>query len=167
MKKTFFLAIIIGLVITMPLKSKAQVFTGGDMNVTFIGGLNIDIAPIVGYKYKNFSAGLSPVVMYTATGPLNGELSYGGRIFAEYDVYKGLFFHAEFQALNTGYLNTALQRLRNWAIGAPIGAGYERELAPHVWLKTMVLYDALLDINLNQSSPQANPSVRAGITYVF
>ena len=155
------------LVSFMGTKASAQFFTGGDLNVTFINGVNIDIAPIFGYKYQNFSAGISPVVMYTATGDLYGEVSYGGRVFFEYDVFKGAFIHAEFMALNTGYLNTALQRLRNWAMGAPIGAGYQYEISKNVWFKGMVLYDALLDIDLNQSSPQANPSVRGGITYVF
>jgi hypothetical protein len=149
--------------------TSAQIFTGGDLSATFINGVKVDIAPIIGYKYKNFSVGLSPVILYTASSPdgTGGEFSYGGRVFAEYDVYKGLFFHAEFKAMNTGYLNDLNDIVRGCVMGAPVGAGYEYEITKGVWFKGMVLYDALLHINLNQNLPNANPTVRGGITYVF
>jgi hypothetical protein len=150
----------------------AQIFTGGDLSATFINGVNVDIAPIVGYKYKSFSAGLSPVVLYTASSPdgIAGEFSYGGRVFAEYDVWNGILVHAEFEAMNVAYLKTENGisfKQRGWIMGAPIGVGYEYEIASHVWFKGMVLYDVLLDIDINQSSPKANPTLRGGITYVF
>ncbi len=149
-------------------KASAQVFTGGEFNLQFVGGIAVDIAPIVGYRVQNFSIGLSPVIMYTATGNTSGDVSYGGRLFAEYSFYKGIFGHAEFQAMNTGYINwTTGLKQRNWVMGAPIGIGYEKEIANGVWFKTMVLYDVLLDVDLNQSSAFANPSVRGGITYQF
>jgi hypothetical protein len=150
-------------------KASAQVFTGGDLSATFINGVKIDIAPIIGYKYKSFSAGLSPVILYTAasTQGFSGDFSYGGRIFAEYDVWKGILVHAEFNAMNTGYVDNTGIKQYGWVIGAPIGVGYEYEIASHVWFKGMVLYDALLHINLDQNLPNANPTVRGGITYVF
>jgi hypothetical protein len=149
-------------------KASAQFFTGGDMNVTFLGGVNVDIAPIVGYKIKSLSVGVSPILMYTAAGNTSGNYSYGGRLFLEYTIIKGLFAHVEAQALNTGYMDwTTMKIRRNWVIGAPMGIGYETELAPHVSLKTTLLFDPLLEINLNQSSPLSNPSVRAGITYTL
>jgi hypothetical protein len=149
-------------------KSQAQVFTGGEFNVQFIGGIIVDIAPIVGYRVQNFSAGLSPVIMYTASGNTAGDVSYGARLFAEYSIYKGIFGHAEFQAMNTGYIDwTSGLKQRNWVMGAPVGVGYEREITNGVWFKTMVLYDVLIPLNLSQSSAFANPSVRGGITYQF
>ena len=158
--------IIIGFAITS--RASAQLIIGGETSATFIGGVNIDLAPIIGYKFYKFSAGLSPVVNYTATtGSLNGNISYGGRVFGEYDVWKGILVHAEFDMLNSGYISTSGIVLRNWTMGAPIGVGYEYEITKGVWFKGMVLYDALLDIDLNQSSPKANPTVRGGITYVF
>ena len=176
--KTLFKKVNLSIVITLLFislsghRASAQFFTGGDFNVTFIGGVNIDIAPIVGFKYKNFSAGLSPVILYTATSPtggLSGQFSYGGRIFFEYDIWKGVFAHAEFQMTNAGYIHNSLGELikGKWLMGAPIGVGYEHEISKNLWLKAMVLYDAMLDINIDQNSPQANPSVRGGITYVF
>ncbi|HNW71265.1 MAG TPA: hypothetical protein PKI01_12730, partial [Bacteroidales bacterium] len=61
-------------------RASAQFFTGGDINISALGGVNIDVAPIVGYKYKNFSVGLSPIVLYTATSTvgMSGQFSYGG-----------------------------------------------------------------------------------------
>jgi hypothetical protein len=150
-----------------PVALRAQVFIGGDFSVTFINGINVDLAPVVGYKYHGFSAGLSPFGMYSATGELSGEFSYGARLFAEYDVWKGLLVHLEGEVMNTGYVNQNGIKLRNWTYGIPLGVGYEYEISKGLWFKTMVLYDVLLDLNIDQNSPRANPMVRAGISYTF
>ncbi len=164
------LVLILAAMLSSGTKSYGQFFTGGEFSVTFLGGFNADIAPIIGYKVKNFSAGLSPVLLYTASGNTAGNFSYGGRIFAEYSIYKGLFAHAEFGIMNMGYVDWNQPGgvlARNWVMSAPIGVGYEKEITNNVWFKTMVLYDPLLDLNLNQSSPLANPSIRGGFTYLF
>jgi hypothetical protein len=150
-------------------KSSAQIFTGGDLSATFINGVVLDLAPVVGYKYKSFSVGLSPVILYTATSTqgFSGDFSYGGRVFAEYDIWKGILVHAEFRALSTGYVDNSGIKQHGWVIGSPIGVGYEYEIASHVWFKGMALYDPFVHINLNQNLPNANPTVRGGITYVF
>ena len=161
-------AVMVCLLITLlQNKIEAQVFTGGDLSVTFTNGVNVDLAPIIGYKVKGFSTGLSPVVMYRATGGLNGEFSYGGRIFAEYSIWKGIFVHAEFEALNTGYLDNFQVKQRNWVLGAPVGVGYEYEINKNVWFKGSVLYDVLIDLNLDQNSSSSNPIVRGGVVYTF
>ena len=151
--------------------ASAQFFTGGDVNISALGGVNIDVAPIVGYKYKNFSVGLSPIILYTATSTvgMSGQFSYGGAIFAEYSIWKGIFGHAEFQATNSGYMHNSLGELikGKWIMGAPIGIGYEHRISGNLWVKTMILYDPFLDINLSTSSPQKNPSIRGGLTYVL
>lgn len=154
-------------------RASAQLFTGGDFNVTFINGINIDLAPIVGYKYKKLNVGIAPVVNYSAysTIGIGGEFAYGGRIFLEYEFWKGIMVHAEFEALNAPYVITNLDgtsfKKRHWIMGIPIGIGYQREIGNGVWFNVMVLYDALLDIDTDQLSPKANPQVRGGITYVF
>lgn len=162
------LALMISMVLIPNKKASAQFFTGGEFSVNFLGNITVDVAPIVGYKIQNFRAGLSPVIMYTATGNTEGDLSYGGRVYGEYLIYQGFFGHAEFEVLNTGHYNwTALQIQHDWVMGAPIGVGYEREITNGVWFKTMVLYDALMEIDLNQTSAKANPTVRGGIVYQF
>jgi len=152
-------------------RTSAQFFTGGDVNVSALGGVNINVAPIVGYKYKNFSAGLSPIIMYTATSTvgMSGQFSYGGAIFAEYSIWKGIFGHVEFQATNSGYLHNSVGDLikGQWIMGAPIGVGYEHKISGNLWVKTMILYDPFLDINIGANSPQKNPSIRGGLTYVL
>jgi hypothetical protein len=145
-------------------------FTGGDFSVTFTNGINVDIAPLIGYKIYNFSVGFSPFIKYGATAGNDipaGEISFGGRIFAEYDVFKGFLVHVEGEVLNSAYLNTNGVKLHHWTIGVPIGVGYERELTTGVWLKTMVLWDPLQNINFALNSPNSNPQVRGGITYTF
>lgn len=146
----------------------AQIFTGGDLSVTFTNGINVNLAPIIGYKVKGFSAGLSPVIMYTATGNTSGDISFGGRIFAEYDIWKGIFVHVEGEALNTGYIdNITSVKLRNWTYAAPVGVGYEYEITKNVWFKGSVLYDFLKNLNLDQNSSTSNPIVRGGVVYTF
>lgn len=150
-------------------RASAQIFTGGDLSATFINGIKVDIAPTIGYKYKSFSVGLSPVVLYTAasTQGFAGDFSYGARLYVEYTVFKGVFVHVEGKAMNTGYLDNSGIKQHGWVIGAPIGVGYEYELAKNVWFKGMALYDPFVHINLNQNLPNPNPTVRGGITYVF
>jgi hypothetical protein len=150
-------------------RSLGQLFTGGNLSATFINGVKIDLAPVVGYKIKNFSVGLSPVVQYTAasTQGFAGDFSFGASLFAEYDIYKGIFIHAEGKAMYTGYQDNFQIKHHGWVIGAPIGVGYEYEIASHVWFKGMALYDPFVHINLNQNLPNSNPTVSGGITYVF
>jgi len=152
-------------------RTSAQFFTGGDINISALGGVNLNVAPIVGYKYKNFSIGLSPIVMYTATSTVGmaGQFSYGGSVFAEYSIWKGIFGHVEFQATNSGYMHNSLGELikGKWIMGAPIGVGYEHKISGNLWVKTMILYDPFLDIDIGANSPQKNPSIRGGLTYVL
>jgi hypothetical protein len=150
--------------------ASAQFYTGGNMSFNVVGGFSLDLAPIAGYQYEKFKAGVSPVIMYTATGNTAGSFSYGGRVFAEYTISKGIFAHAEFGALNAGHIDWPTNGAagifkRSWVLSAPVGVGYEYEITKGVWVQAMVLYDALLDINLIQGSPLANPSVRGGINY--
>jgi hypothetical protein len=147
-------------------KSSAQLITGGDLSVNFVNGINIDLAPIIGYKIQKFSAGFSPFIRYGTIGSSPSEISFGARIFGEYDIINGFIVHAEAQVLNSASWSNGL-RLQPWSIGIPIGAGYERELYKGVWLKTMVLWDPLQNINFTLNSPNSNPQVRGGITYVF
>lgn len=156
------------LLYSLPFQTSSQVITGGDFGITFTNGICVDVAPMVGYKYKMFSTGIAPIVMFNATGNTSGEFSYGGRIFVEFDVWKGILAHAEFEALNTASINTTTGfKQREWVMGAPIGVGYQVEITSGLYFKTLVLYDVLLDINLDQSSPKSNPSVRGGLTYAF
>jgi hypothetical protein len=167
-KKIKISLIVVVFIVISQIKVDAQIFTGGDLSVTFTNGVNVNLAPIIGYKIKGFSTGLSPVVMYTATGATSGDFSYGGRIFAEYDIWKGIFVHAEFEAINTGYLESITNiKLRNWVLGAPVGVGYEYEITKNVWFKGSVLYDVMIDLNLNQNSSNSNPIVRGGVVYTF
>ncbi len=163
------LVFIVVILSAMSQKSSAQLFTGGNLSATFISGVKIDLAPVVGYKIKNFSVGLSPVAQYTAasTQGFAGDFSFGASLFAEYDIWKGIFIHAEGRAMYTGYLNDMGIKKLGWVIGAPIGVGYEYEIASHVWFKGMALYDPFVHINLNQNLPNPNPTVSGGITYVF
>lgn len=164
--KLLFAAAII--VASMCSSTNAQVFTGGDMNVSFLNGVTINIAPTVEYKYKNFSAGFSPILQYMAvsTTDLKGDFALGAKIYAEYDIWKGILAHLEFKAMYTGYLSDTIVK-KGFVVGMPIGVGYQRELTSGLWIKAMALYDPFIQFKFIPTSPLSNPSVSIGFNYVF
>jgi opacity protein-like surface antigen len=148
----------------LTITTKAQVFTGGNVSVSYENGLYADIAPVIGYQLDKARAGVSPILSYKVSGSLS-NFSYGGRIFGQYNVYQGAFAHAEFQALNAG-ISTLLtdgtrSKDRKWAFSLPVGAGYEYKISDKAKLQVSVLYDLLQDKN----TPAGKPVVRGGIIY--
>ncbi|MBN1183032.1 MAG: hypothetical protein JXB49_12135 [Bacteroidales bacterium] len=138
--------------------SNGQFYTGGNVSVNYDNGIYVDAAPIFGYRWDAFSAGVSPFASYSETNNLKGTYSFGNRVFCEYTIFKGIFLHGEFEILNYPYGGD-----RDWAIGLPVGAGYKYEIAKNTTAYGMILYDVLLDKN----SPKENPVIRVGVDYNF
>ncbi len=141
----------------------AQVYTGGNMSINYNNGIYADVSPIVGYRIEKFKVGVSPFFSYSEAKSLKGVYSFGGRVFSEYDIIKGIFAHGEFGIINNPDNQTAESDDRVWSFSLPVGVGYEQIISKKVRVHAMVLYDFLLDKN----STQDNPSFRAGATYDF
>lgn len=145
--------------------SYSQVFTGGNVSISYENGIYADIAPIIGYGLEDFRAGVSPIVSYRKSTVNNTSFSYGARIFGQYSVIENAFVHAEFQAMNSGIYTTQADGTRTkqtiWAIALPVGAGYEYKISEKAYAQVSVLYDLLQDKN----SPNRMPVIRAGIRY--
>ncbi len=156
----------IAMILLPGLHAEAQVFTGGGLGggVTE-NGFYADLSPVVGYKYKIMRAGVSPFLSLIERGPDDYILMYGGRIFIQADIYKGIFAHGEFEAINhevTRYnsLGDAVQK-RKWDLALPLGVGYSYPLGENTVAYGMILWNVIK----NDEYPQKNPIFRAGIRY--
>lgn len=145
--------------------SYGQLSTGGTMNFSFDNGSCIDFAPEIGYRIDKLRVGFAPFVLYKEITDVD-NVTFGARIFAEYDIIKDVYVHVESQvtrvqsitALATGDIKST-----KWVISFPIGAGYRYKIADKTYAWGSILYDFFLDEN----SPQKNPLVRGGVTYEF
>lgn len=137
-------------------RSNAQIFTGGNVSANYSNGVYIDVAPIIGYQIQSFKVGLSPIGSYSTVGGASATYSYGGRIFAEYTVWQGIFVHGEF-----GGQNVPVGSGRSLIFSAPIGVGYEYPVMKGVLLQGSVLWDFMQQKN----NPSENPIIRGGIIY--
>jgi len=146
---------------------QAQLYTGGNAGIDYANGLYIDLAPLVGYRYKIFDTGVSPFVSYMKKNNIEESVVYGGRYYVQLHILRDLLVHAEIEGINNKmqyYLpDGALATKREWRLALPIGAGYSRRIAGNIGVHTLILYDLLLP----KDSPIENPMIRAGVTYNF
>jgi hypothetical protein len=150
------------------MNAESQVLSGGNVSVTADeNGFYADIAPTLGYQLKIVRAGVNPFISYSDLKTEEAVYSFGGRLYTEITVIKGVFAHGEIEASNTEVqtydLSDNLLKERKWSVGIPLGAGYEYPIGEHMTAYGMVLYDLLE----NEDSPQTNPVIRAGVNYNF
>lgn len=153
-------------IITSCQSVNAQIFTGGNISATYDNGVYIDVAPIIGYRVSELSAGLSPVFSYKKPESSNQTFySTGGRVFSQYHFIENAFLHGEFQAMNNSISETlpdgSRRHFREWIFSLPVGAGYEYKLSDKARVQASVLYDLIQDKN----SPNRQPVIRGGIVY--
>lgn len=139
-------------------RSYSQIFTGGTTSVNWNNGIYVDLAPIIGYQIQSFKVGLSPIGSYSTVNGTSGVYSFGGRVFTEYTVWKGIFLHAEFEGQNVPVGSS-----RSWIFAAPVGVGYEYPIMKGVMLQGSVLWDFMQQKN----NPKENPIIRGGIIYTL
>ena len=157
-KKGVVLFLLLSLFIMTDSKTlEAQIYTGGTMGVNYNNGYIVELAPLLGYKYKIFESGVSPFISYLQS---TGKYAFGGRIFSDVTFYKDIFAHAEFEVANTEKIDDNHIE-RQWVISMPLGAGYRYKLMDGVYAYGMILYNVLH----SSDSPTKNPIVRGGITY--
>lgn len=146
--------------------ANAQIFTGGNVSATYDNGIYIDVAPVIGYRVSELSAGISPVFSYKKPESSNQTFySAGARIFSQYHFIENAFLHGEFQAMNNSISETlpdgSRRHFREWIFSLPVGAGYEYKLSDKARVQASVLYDLIQDKN----SPNRKPIIRGGIVY--
>jgi hypothetical protein len=148
--------------------AESQVLSGGNVSVTADeNGFYADIAPTLGYQIQIVRMGVNPFISYSDLKTEEAVYSFGGRLYAEVTLLKGVFAHGEIEVSNTEVQTydvwDQLLKERKWSVGIPLGAGYEYPIGEHMTAYGMILYDLLE----NEDSPQTNPIIRAGVNYNF
>lgn len=141
-------------------------FTGGGIGLQFGSYTYVGLSPILGYHFTpKFSGGLGITYIYLRDKPNRFETSvYGGKIFAEYDVYKGISPHIEYELLNLEVYDYFLSRRRRINVDSfLVGASYQQAIGENSSVYIMLLYNVLENVY----SPYENPVMRIGFNVGF
>lgn len=137
-----------------------KVFFGGNIGgVSFSSqGTYIDLSPHIGYRFtEKFSAGTGFIYQYISQSGLEAH-NYGGKLFARYLIWRGVFAHTEYQQLNMKYFyvdkNQNIYSKRRWVGSMFLGGGLQQNLGGNSTIYVMGLYDVLYK---SEYSPHSNP----------
>lgn len=136
-------------------------FTGGGLGLQFGSYTYVAVSPILGYRFTDkFSGGIGVTYIYLKDRAYDFSTSvYGGKLFAEYDVFRGLAPHVEYELINQEVFDNKLNTRRRIYIDSfLVGASYTQSIGDHSGLYIMLLYNLLEDVY----SPYENPVLRIG-----
>jgi len=163
---------------------------GSNFNLAIGNPTYLDISPILGYRITpKLQAGVGGTYIfyydqqsyYYLNSPqtynvTNQGYMYGGRIYAEYDLFSGLFrpndkifAHGEVEMLNVSYFYidpTSSTYLvgRTWITDDYVGIGYREPFGRKGYFLVSILYNANFQsfINVNPFGPL---TLRLGVTF--
>lgn len=136
-----------------------KVYVGGNFGLQFGTVTYIDVSPLAGYRITNrFSAGPGITYRYTKIRGYDGSSTYGGRIFARHSLWQQFFAHAEYENLNTEFIDPVGrdQIVRGWVPGFFVGGGIFQPLGEKAAVYIYGLYNLLYN---NFKSPYQSPWV--------
>lgn len=155
---------------------RERLFFGGHFGLMFGTITNIELSPIVGYRFTpRLSLALGPKYQYYKEGIFFNTHIYGGRAFARYMLIKdlnnlvplnlnaGLFFHTEYEGLSLeekyfGSLDYEGRFLLNSVL---VGGGVSQPVGERGALNITVLWN----INGTDNTPYTNPVIRIGFNF--
>jgi hypothetical protein len=154
---------------------KDRIFTGGGVGMSFSQSYDfISLSPIIGYRLsQKLAAGTSIIFRYTNykyVTPKVNTTDYGVSPFLRYQFYGPLFLHAEYEYLNTQYLDASYTRVRKDFTSLMAGGGFFQPMGRHTAFFITVLYNFSYRNPTNQFDyyPYSSPLVlRAGFTAGF
>ncbi len=136
-------------------------FTGGGLGLQFGSYTYIAVSPILGYRFTDkFSGGVGASYIYLEDRAYDFSTSvYGGKMFAEYDVFRGIAPHVEYEWLNLEVFDTRLNSRRRINVDSfLVGASYTQAIGEHSGIYIMLLYNLIESVY----SPYENPVLRIG-----
>ena len=124
----------------------------------------VEVAPLVGYKVTpNFHVGTRITYIFNSYEYYPGKREnlhhYGISLFGRYVIWKGLFAHAEYEALSFDYPDIE----REWINSLFLGGGFMQNVGGSGFMTFAILWNVLDNIN----SPYANPIFRIGFGIGF
>ncbi|MFO8054626.1 MAG: hypothetical protein R6U19_05620 [Bacteroidales bacterium] len=138
---------------------------GGSIGLQFGTITYVDINPKIGYRFtESFTTGMGGIYKYFRDRRYDPSYStnvYGGRIFAQHDVYKPVYAYGELEyLLYEGYVHKGGSRtLENiQSTNLLIGGGFKQWLGKRSYAYIMLLYN----INETIHTPYENPVFRTG-----
>lgn len=141
-------------------------FTGGNLGLQFGTQTVIDVSPVIGYMLtKRLAAGIGFTYKYYRENYYGNILStsiYGGSLFSRLYLFKHVFLHGEYEALNleSDLFSTTIQPDERFWVGSVLaGGGYTQTIGEFSSMYLMILYN----FNETFNSPYTNPVFRVGI----
>ncbi|QNF34853.1 hypothetical protein HUW51_19780 [Adhaeribacter swui] len=125
---------------------------------------NVSLSPFIGYRILNRWA-VGPGVTYEYVGSNGYHLStYGGKIFTQIDLFKGILLHAEHEILSVADLeinpSNQIVEVRRGISSTLAGGGY-RQMSGNFGMDLYILFN----LNTGLYQYRSNPVVRVGFIY--
>ena len=162
MKKQHFFSLL-AVVLFLPLPASAQLYTGGSVGLSFTNSRTyLSASPVIGYRMNDLRFGIGGILSHESRDD-DSWTYYGARLFSQYDLFQGVFLHAEIEALNVQYSTSSGSKTRDWVMAVPVGGGYSQRIGDGIYASAMILFDLIQESN----SPYDNPIIRGGLRYHF
>ncbi|MBP6978883.1 MAG: hypothetical protein KBB71_11290 [Lentimicrobiaceae bacterium] len=141
---------------------KDRIFLGGNFGVQFGEITLVDVSPLAGYRITTrLSAAVGLIYQYYQEDYYQYRYSthiFGGRIWLRYNVFRGLFAHAEYELLNYDPYDSFLEDDRISVSSYLLGGGYTQWLGGNSFISLSVLWD----LNESAYSLYRNPVFQVG-----
>ena len=149
------------------------VYFGGQVGLSFGDYFMVSIAPLVGYDInKRLTVGGKLRYEYVHDGRYKEDIiahNYGGSVFSNLFLIKGLYAHAEYAYMSYQYQteinNTDYKTEREWVPFCLLGGGYLIDITSSVSFFVEVLWDVIQDDNspYSEDVPFFSTGVTVGI----
>jgi hypothetical protein len=146
---------------------KERLYFGGNLGLQVGTVTRIDVSPLAGVMITpKFSSGVGATYQYYDDNRFQGSTgsSYGGRVFARYNVLPNIFAYSELESINWNAYNYSNDRFqRTWTDAFFLGAGYFAPFGPRGGANFTFLYNLMHD---NRNSFYSEPYViRVGFVF--
>ncbi len=143
-----------------------KVFFGGNLGLQLGTIINIEVAPLVGYKLlPKIHFGLGATYTYFRDSRIDfSTYRYGGRAFVRVFPIPIVFGHGELEMINTEKFNELTGIYtgeRIWVESMLVGAGFRQQIGQRSAVNFMLLWN----LNETKDSPYSNPIIRVGFNF--
>lgn len=145
-----------------------RMFWGGSFGLQFGTFTNVSLLPVLGYRAtETFWLGAGAVYHYRRFRGVSMH-NYGGRMFAQQQVFTNFLIHGEYEMLSVEFpefnQNTGLYDYNRRFVGLPMaGLGYRQRIGERGAADILLLYN----FNDSFANPYSNPIIRAGFSFPF
>lgn len=149
---------------------KDRLYFGGYIGLQFGTYTSIDISPLIGYRVTpEFNVGIGVLYNYTSfdyggTIGQHGYSSWGGRLTANYTLFKFIALGVEYQYRTVEVYNVYEQSFENQGVNILfLGGGIRQKVGGNAYMFLMAYYDVLQE----EYSPYNSVVLRIGVAAGF